>query len=276
MWINRGDKMNELQICNENQALIDMQIDACNTAINFFETNLSKGQRDFVTQMGKLSLKAKEIQLKEDELQTKYDISEMKENNKFRLATIDFRRDELEAQTKLGIAKSKVEIAEIESDTQLQKAKLKAVAEYKQAELAAETRIRRDEIDAEKEIHLEGLKTEQLRIKEQSKCFQKLIDNVQEAYDKKFDFYESQLKFCMDFFYPQIQSLDQRIAVLTEQYASNFENQEAHMMVHKQLKRLERARSDINDKVESIVANLTIASKLAKLEFGNSVSGYIR
>ena len=94
MWIDRGDKMNELQICNENQALIDMQIDACNTAVNFFETNLSKGQRDFVTQMGKLSLKAKEIQLKEDELQTKYDIAEMKENNKFRLATIDFRRDE--------------------------------------------------------------------------------------------------------------------------------------------------------------------------------------
>lgn len=240
MWINRGDKMNELQICNENQALIDMQIDACNTAVNFFETNLSKGQRDFVTQMGKLSLKAKEIQLKEDELQTKYDIAEMKENNKFRLATIDFRRDEMEAQTKLGIARSKVEIA------------------------------------AEKEIHLEGLKTEQLRIKEQSKCFQKLIDNVQEAYDKKFDFYKSQLKFCMEFFYPQIQSLDQKIAVLTEQYSSNFENQEAHMMVHKQLKRLERARSDINDKVESIVANLTTASELAKLEFGNSVSGYLK
>ena len=35
MWIDRGDKMNELQICNENQALIDMQIDACNTAVNF-------------------------------------------------------------------------------------------------------------------------------------------------------------------------------------------------------------------------------------------------
>ena len=126
------------------------------------------------------------------------------------------------------------------------------------------------------EFHLEELKTEQLRIKEQSKCFQKLIDNVKEAYDKKFDFYESQLKFCMEFFYPQIQSLDQRIAVLTEQYNSNFENQEAHMMVHRQLKRLERARSDINDKVENIVANLTTASKLAKLEFGNSVSGYIR
>ena len=102
------------------------------------------------------------------------------------------------------------------------------------------------------------------------------IDNVQEAYNKKFDFYESQLKFCMEFFYPQIQSLDQRIAVLTEQYNSNFENQEAHMMVHKQLKRLERARSDINDKVESIVANLTTASKLAKLEFGNSVNKYLK
>lgn len=254
MWIDRGDKMNELQICNENQALIDMQIDACNTAVNFFETNLSKGQRDFVTQLGKMNLKAKEIQLKEDELQTKYDIAEMKENNKFRLATIDFRRDEMEAQTKLGIARSKVETVEIESDTQIQKVKIKAG----------------------KEIQIEGLKTEQLRIKEQSKCFQKLIDSVQEAYDKKFDFYESQLKFCMEFFYPQIQSLDQKIAVLTEQYSSNFENQEAHMMVFEQIQRLGNARDEINDKVESIVANLTTASKLAKLEFGNSVSGYIR
>ena len=48
------------------------------------------------------------------------------------------------------------------------------------------------------------------------------------------------------------------------------------MMVFEQIQRLGNARDEINDKVESIVANLTTASKLAKLEFGNSVSGYIR
>lgn len=246
--------MNDLQICNENQALIDMQINACNTAVDFFETNLKKGQRDFITQMGQLSIKAKEIQLEEDRLRQQYAITEIQEENKYRLATIDFRKTEVEAKRDLRIEEERTNQDRIKEQSNCIQAS----------------------IDAAKDIELETIKIEQLRIKEQSECLKKLIDSVQEAYDKKFDFYESQLKFCMEFFSPQIQSLNQRIAILTEQYNSNFENQEAHMMVHKQLKRLERARSDINDKVESIVANLTTASKLAKLEFGNSVSGYIR
>ena len=290
--------MNDLQICNENGELINMQIDACNTAVDFFETISKKGARDFVTQMGKLNLKAKEIQLKEDALQQQYSIAELKENNKYRLATLNLRNTEIEAQnrvdlakinavseykkaefgykteteianfdslTKLGIAKSKVEIAEIESNTQIQKAKIKALSEYKQAELSTQ-----------REIRLEELKNEQLKITEQSKCLQQLIANVKDAYDRKYDFYEAQLKFCMEYFYPQIQSIDQRILILTEQYNQNFENQEAHMLVHKQLKRLERARRDINDKVESIVSNLTNASKIAKLEFDGSVNGFLK
>ena len=82
--------MNDLQICNENQALIDMQINACNTAVDFFETNLKKGQRDFITQMGQLSINAKEIQLEENRLRQQYAITEIQEENKYRLATIDF------------------------------------------------------------------------------------------------------------------------------------------------------------------------------------------
>lgn len=227
MWINRGDKMNELQICNENQALIDMQIDACNTAVNFFETNLSQGQRDFVTQMGKLSLKAKEIQLKEDELQTKYDIAEMKENNKFRLATIELRRDEMEAQTKLDTAEMKYK-----RDVLL--AQIKAVSDYESALIAAN-----------KEIDLEKLKTEQLRINELSKCHQKEVESIQKAY-----------QFCMDFFYPQIEKMDQQLSVLREQHTSNFENQEARAIVSRQIDRLVDAKDSINKKIENIVSGL--------------------
>lgn len=226
--------MNELQICNENQALIDMQIDACNTAVNFFETNLSKGQRDFVTQMGKLSLKAKEIRLKEDELQTKYDIAEMKENNKFRLATIELRRDEMEAQTKIDTAEMKYK-----RDVLL--AQIKAVSDYESALIAAN-----------KEIDLEKLKTEQLRIKELSKCHQKEVESIQKAY-----------QFCMDFFYPQIEKMDQQLSVLREQfsilkkqYTKNFENQEVYEIVRSQIQRLEDAKESINNKVAGIVSDL--------------------
>lgn len=79
--------MNDLQICNENGEFINMQIDDCNTAVDFFETISKKGARDFVTQMGKLNLKAREIQLKENALQQQYSIAELKENNKYLLVT---------------------------------------------------------------------------------------------------------------------------------------------------------------------------------------------
>lgn len=241
--------MNDLAVCNENSELINMQIDACNTTLDFFDVISKKGSRDFITQMGKLNLKAKEIQFKENELQTKFDIAEMKEDNKFRLAAIDFRKE--------------VKISEIESNTQIQKVKIKAVSDFNKTKL-----------NAEKEIGLEKMKTEQLRIKEQSKCMQKLLEEVQKAYDRKFDFYGSQLKVCMEYFSPQIQSLDQEIAVLIEQYNSNFENQETHMIVHKQIKQLQRAKDDINEKFERIMLNLTTASKLAKLEYSNSFGGF--
>lgn len=42
--------MNDLAVCNENSELINMQIDACNTTLDFFDVISKKGSRDFITQ----------------------------------------------------------------------------------------------------------------------------------------------------------------------------------------------------------------------------------
>ena len=180
--------MNDLQICNENGELINMQIDACNTAVDFFDAISKKGPREFITQMGKLNLKAKEIQLKEDTLRQQYSIAELKENNKYRLATLNLRNTEIEAQNKVDLAKinavseykkaefaykTETEIASIRAATQIEKAKIQALSELKQAEIAAQ-----------KEIRLEELENERFKVKEQSKCLQQLMANVKDAYDR--------------------------------------------------------------------------------------------
>lgn len=232
--------MNDLQICNENGELINMQIDACNTAVDFIDTISKKGTRDFVTQIGKLDLKAKEIQLKEHELQCQYETTVLEENNKYRLAALE------------------------------------AESEYSQAELAGKIRLASETIAAKKEIRIEEEKTKQLRIQEQSKLLQKILEVVQGAHNKELESTETKLKFCMDFFYPQIQSFTREIEVLKEQYNSNFENQEAHMLVYSQIRQLERARDDINEKVERIIAKLDANERLSKLEFNDTIRSLIR
>lgn len=42
--------MNDLAVCNENSELINMQSDACNTNLFFFDAISKKGSRDFITQ----------------------------------------------------------------------------------------------------------------------------------------------------------------------------------------------------------------------------------
>lgn len=42
--------MNDLTVCNENSELINMQSDACNTNLDFFDAISKKGSRDFITQ----------------------------------------------------------------------------------------------------------------------------------------------------------------------------------------------------------------------------------
>lgn len=232
--------MNDLQICNENGELINMQIDACNTAVDFFDTISKKGTRDFVTQIGKLNLKAKEIQLKEHALQCQYETTLLEENNKYRLAVLE------------------------------------AESEYRQAELAGKIRLASETIAAQKEIRIEEEKTKQLRIQEQSKLLHKILEVVQDAHNKELESNEAKLKFCKDFFYPQIQTFAKEIGVLNELYNANFENQEAHMLVYSQIRQLERARDEINDKVERIISKLDANEKLSKLEFNDTISRLIR
>ena len=237
--------MNDLQICNENGELINMQIDACNTAVDFFETVSKKGTRDFITQIGKLNLKAKEVQLKEHALQQQYEIAVLEENNKYRLAALDMQ--------------NRVDLANI-----------KAESEYRQAELAGKIRLASETIAAQKEIRIEEEKTRQLRIQEQSKLLQKILEVVQDAHNKELESNEAKLKFCMDFFYPQIEVFNQEIKVLNEQHDSS-ENQEVRSLALSQISKLERARDEINDKVERIMSKLEASERLSKLEFNDSI-----
>lgn len=250
--------MNDLQICNENQALIDMQINACNTAVDFFETNLKKGQRDFITQMGQLSIKAKEIQLEEDRLRQQYAITEIQEENKYRLATIDLEKTEVKA-------KRDVILAQIKAVSDYEQTVLKNQRDTRLAEIQSNTKIQRDLIAAQKEVRLEELKTEQLRIKELSKCHQKEVESIQKAY-----------QFCMEFFYPQIEKMNQQLSVLREQHTNNFENQEAHAIVSSQIDRLEDAKDSINKRVENIVSNLNKKLETEKINYQMSMIPFRR
>lgn len=224
--------MNDLQICNENGELINMQIDACNTAVDFIDTISKKGTRDFVTQIGKLNLKAKE-------LQCQYETTVLEENNKYRLAALE------------------------------------AESEYRQAELAGKIRLASETIAAKKEIRIEEEKTRQLRIQEQSKLLQKILEVVQDAHNKELESNEAKRKFCMDFFYPQIEVFNQEIKVLNEQHDSS-ENQEVRSLALAQISKLERARDEINDKVERIMSKLEVSERLSKLEFNDSIHRLIR
>lgn len=48
--------MNDLTVCNKNSELINMQIDACNTTLDFFDVISKKGSRDFITQNHKATI----------------------------------------------------------------------------------------------------------------------------------------------------------------------------------------------------------------------------
>lgn len=184
-------------------------------------------------------------------------------------------REFLTKMGELSIRSQELRTRRYELDTELEIAR----TELRKAEIAKE----KARIIAEKEMRIKELETEKVRIEEQSKCLQKLMETSKEAYeiskeayDRKFDFYDSMLKSCMDYFSPQIQSLEQQITALTEQCDLNSENQKTYMMLRKELKRLTRSKDDINDKVEGIISNLTTASKIARLDFDSPIAGYIK
>ncbi|MBR6081034.1 MAG: hypothetical protein IKP60_12885 [Treponema sp.] len=180
----------------------------------------------------------------------------------------------------LSIRSQELHIRSLELDTNLEIAR----TELRKTEIIEKSRTERErikehieELKTEREVRIEELKTERVRIKEQSKCLQKLMETSKEAYDKKIGFYDSLLKSCMEYFTPQIQSLDQRISVLNDQYNnSNSEDQKVRMQIHKQLRQLEKTRNEINDRVAGIVSNLTTASKIAHLDFDTPITGYIK
>jgi hypothetical protein len=268
--------MNDLQICHENDAIINLKVGSCNAALDFLGTDLKKGQRDFYTKLGKLSIEAQKIQAKENEIQQKYAVSAMKEENKYRLASLNVRNAEIKAQNKLDLAKIQAvadyKLAQLKSSTQIQRDEISANKDIELAKTRAEERILTKVIDATKEIRMAEEKTEQLRIKEQSKILEQLANNALDAFNRKFDFYESQLQLCKDFFMPQIESLNQYIETLQEQYNSNFKNQEAHIYVFNQIDKLEKTRNDLNQKVVDIISKLTTEARLEKLDYNSSVS----
>ncbi len=179
----------------------------------------------------------------------------------------------------LNIRSQELSTRRYELDTELEVARL----EYQEAKVRADAKIqtekektKRVQILAEKEVRIAELETERMRIAEQSKCLQKLMDISKVELENKFNFYESMLKSCMEYFKSQIESLDKRIEVLQQEYNSNSKDLEARMTAHRDWKQMERTRNNINDKVAGIISNLTTASKLARLDFNNSVAAFLK
>ena len=302
--------MNDLQICNENGELINMQIDSCNAAADFFDAISKKGARDFLSDMRTMTFKErmKEMRVREQEIQSRVDITKIQEDSKYRLAKIDasskldlakvkaiseYKNKELESNTQIGLSEeetkrvqiseaSKNNLAQIKANSQLDLSKeetkreqIASEAEIRRSELKNFTKFKETEISSAEKIRLAEIETVQLKITEQSKCLQKILDVVQSSYDRKFDFYETQLKSCMDFFLPQINLMNEELKILTQQRNMSYNNQDIFMIVQKQITSLTRCRNEINDRYMKIQSDLTFAASMAKLELKDSFNALL-
>ncbi len=331
--------MNDLQICNENGELINMQIDSCNAAADFFDAISKKGARDFLSDMRTMTFKErmKEMRVREQEIQSRVDITKIQEDSKYRLAKIDatskldlakvkaiseYKNKELDSNTQIGLSEeetkrvqiseasknnlaqikansqldlseeetkrvqiseaSKNNLAQIKANSQLDLSKeetkreqIASEAEIRRSELKNFTKFKETEISSAEKIRLAEIETVQLKITEQSKCLQKILDVVQGSYDRKFDFYETQLKSCMDFFLPQINLMNEELKILTQQRNMSYNNQDIFMIVQKQITSLTRCRNEINDRYMKIQSDLTFAASMAKLELKESFNALL-